>query len=149
MNARENKPNKLSENLISRLNRTINNALSRFNLENDLDLQDIQLINIYKNANKLGKRKGIGRSNLILFEDDFTDLEGKILSKIAEKPVTRREIAYSLNIQASSVAGIVGGKLIKNQWVEVLRYRKCTISFKRVQELSITEAGLKALSKQF
>ncbi|MCG6146478.1 hypothetical protein [Leptospira bandrabouensis] len=149
MNARENESGKISENLINRLNRTINIALSKFNKENDLDLDDMSLINIYKKANKPPKNNRTGRSNPVLWEDDFTELEGKILAKIAERPTTRRELASNLNIQASSVAGIVGGKLLKNGWVEVLRYRKCSISYKRVQELSISDAGLKALAKQF
>ncbi|EOQ90758.1 hypothetical protein LEP1GSC202_0445 [Leptospira yanagawae serovar Saopaulo str. Sao Paulo = ATCC 700523] len=146
MNGRENKKGKIPENLINRLNRSINIALTKFNQENDLDLDDMYLINIYKKVNKSPKSKGIGRSNPVLWEDDFTELEGLILTKIAEHPTTRRELAFNLNIQASSVAGIVGGKLLKFGWVEVVRYRKCTVTHKTVQELSITEKGKIALA---
>ena len=148
MYTKQTKSNKLSERQIIRLTRIINSALSSFNEENDLDIDDMKLINIFKNVNRTLKNPSFGRSNPGLYEEDFTDLEGKILSKIAEHPTTRRELAHNLDIQASSVAGIVGGKLIENGWVEVLRTRKCTITRKRVQELSITTKGKIALARQ-
>jgi DNA-binding MarR family transcriptional regulator len=147
MNTKQTKYNKLSDPQIIRLNRTINNALYKFNQENDIEMNDIQLINIYKKVNKALKNPSSGRSNPGLYDEDFTDLEGKILARIAEQPTTRRELADKLDIQASSIAGIVGGKLIKNGWVEVIRYRKCSVTRKRVQELSITATGISALSK--
>ncbi|TGN11609.1 hypothetical protein [Leptospira bandrabouensis] len=147
MNTKHTKTNELSEKQILRLNRIINYALSRFNEENDLELNDMQLINIFKKVNRTFKYPPHGRSNPGLYEDDFTDLEGKILAKIAEHPTTRRELADILDIQASSIAGIVRGKLIKNGWVEVLRYRKCSVTRKCVQELSITVSGMCVLAK--